>query len=70
MQLFGYVLRKPWVKYVDLPLEEDVYFQIAQSISKTVTANMVIEMLDKDLCDEECEVMTYLQGVAKDGERR
>ena len=70
MQLFGYVLRKPWVKYVDLPLEEDVYFQIAQSISKTVTANMVVESLDKDLCDEECEVLGYLKEIAKDRERR
>lgn len=66
MQLFGYVLRKPWVKYVDLPLEENVYDQIRVAISKTITANMVIESLDKDLCDEGCEVLGYLKEIAKD----
>ena len=70
MQLFGYVLRKPWVKYVDLPLEEDVYDQIRVAISKTVTSNLVLESLDKDLCDEDCEVVGYLKGIAKDRERR
>ena len=66
MQLFGYVLRKPWVKYVDLDLEENVYDQIRVAISKTITANMVIESLDQDLCDEDCEVLGYLKEIAKD----
>ena len=66
MQIFGYVLRKPWVKYVDLDLEENVYDQIRVAISKTITANMVIESLDQDLCDEDCEVLGYLKEIAKD----
>lgn len=66
MQIFGYVLRKPWVKYVDLDLEENVYDQIRVAISKTITANIVIESLDQDLCDEDCEVLGYLKDIAKD----
>ena len=69
MQLFGYVLRKPWIKYVDLPLEDDVYEQVKNAVCKTITANIVIEMLDEDLCDEDCEVLGYLKDIAKD-ERR
>lgn len=70
MQIFGYVLRKPWVKYVDLSLEDDVYEQVKNAVSKTITANMTIEMLDKDLCDEDCEVLGYLKEISKDRERR
>lgn len=66
MQIFGYVLRKPWTKYVDLELEDDVYDQIRVAVCKTVTANLVLESLDKELCDDECEVFNYMKQISKD----
>jgi hypothetical protein len=70
MQLFGYVLRKPWVKYVDLDIEENVYDQLRVAISKALTANIVLESLEDELCDEDCEVLRYLKDISKDNERR
>ena len=66
MQLFGYVLRTPWVKYVDLDLDENVYELVRIAVSKSVTSHLILESLDKDLCDEECEVLGYLKEIAKD----
>ena len=67
MQIFGYVLRKPWVKYVDLQLDENVYDMVREAVSKSVMSHLILESLDKDLCDEECEVLDYLKKVSKDG---
>ena len=70
MQIFGYVLRKPWVKYVDLDLDENVYDMVREAVSKSVMSHIILESLDKDLCDEDCEVLNYMAEISKDERNR
>jgi hypothetical protein len=32
MKIGKYVLRKPWTKYVEIPIEEELYWEIRRSI--------------------------------------
>lgn len=66
MTIFGYVLRKPWTKYVDVDIEDEVYEELKTAVCKNITAHLVLYSLDQDLCDSECEVLAYLKEVAKD----
>ena len=61
MKLCGYTLRKPWVKYVDLDLGESLVGAIRQSIA----SEYVAEIISLDLCDTECEVISYLEKTVK-----
>ena len=65
MQLFGYVLRLPWVKYVDLTIDDNVHDYLRTAIAKSVVANFAIESLEADLCDDDCEVLQYLKKISK-----
>ena len=65
MQLFGYVLRLPWVKYVDLTIEEEIHDQLRTAIAKSVVANFAMESEEMDLCDDDCEVLQYLKKISK-----
>ena len=66
MQIFGYVLRRPWVKYVNLDLEENLYNQMRVAISKSITSHIILESLEDELCDDECEVLNYLKTISRD----
>jgi hypothetical protein len=61
MKLFGYTLRKPWVKYVDLDLGED----LIGNIRKSIASEYVAEIVSLDLCDVECDVISYLEKTVK-----
>lgn len=39
MKIGKYELRKPWVKYVDMPIEEEIYWEIRRSITEDILKN-------------------------------
>ena len=59
MNLFGYTLRKFWVKYVDFTIEE----QLAQGILISTASHMYAEIVTHNLCDEDCEVVHYFKKI-------
>jgi hypothetical protein len=61
MTIFGYTLRKPWVKYVDLDLGEE----LVGVIRKSIASDYVAEIISNDLCDVECDVVKYLERTVK-----
>ncbi len=36
MTIFGYTLRKPWVKYVNLDIEENIFYAVRKSIVEDI----------------------------------
>jgi hypothetical protein len=36
MTIFGYTLRKPWVKYVNLDIEEKIFYAVRKSIVEDI----------------------------------
>jgi hypothetical protein len=63
MKLFGYTLRKPWVRYETLEL--DIEDQLMNAINKSLAADLVQEILINDLCDLDCDAVSYLEDVVK-----
>ena len=63
MKLFGYTLRKPWVRYETLEL--DIEDQLMNAINKSLAADLVQEILINDLCDSDCDAVSYLEDVVK-----
>jgi len=63
MKFGPYTLRKPWVKYVDLELDIDA--QITRAILNSIRSDIVAEIITLDLCDVECDVITYLEKTAR-----
>lgn len=61
MRVFGYTIRKPWVKYVEIDLGEELVQAIRQSVASTYVA----EIITDDLCDVDCEVIEYLEKTVK-----
>ena len=61
MRVFGYTIRKPWVKYVEIDLGEELVQAIRQSVASTYVA----EIITNDLCDFDCEVIEYLEKTVK-----
>ena len=61
MRIFGYTLRKPWIKYVDLDLGEE----LVGVIRKSIASDYVAEIISNDLCDVECDVVKYLERTVK-----
>jgi hypothetical protein len=58
-----YTLRKPWVKYVDLEL--DIEAQMTRAIMNSIRSNIVADIITLDLCDQECDVIKYLEKTAR-----
>jgi len=61
MRIFGYTLRKPWVKYVDLDLGEE----LVGNIRKSIASEYLAEIISLDLCDVDCDVVEYLEKTVK-----
>lgn len=59
MKIGPYTLRRPWVKYVNLELDLDQ--QITRAIMNSIRSDMVAEVISLDLCDIDCEVISYLK---------
>jgi len=59
MNLFGYTLRKPWAKYVDFTIDE----QLAHSILMSTASHMYAGIVTHNLCDEDCEVVHYFKKI-------
>jgi hypothetical protein len=59
MKIFGYTLRKPWVKYVNLELDLDQ--QLTRAVMNSVRSDIVADIISLDLCDIECDVIDYLE---------
>ena len=59
MNIFGYTLRKPWVKYVNLELDIDQ--QMTRAVMNSIRSDMVADIISLDLCDIECDVVDYLE---------
>ena len=63
MKLFGYTLRKPWVRYetFDIKIEDELMGAVLRSAISQVIADIITH----DLCDHECEAVQYLENVMK-----
>ena len=44
IKVFGYELRTPWVKYVDMPIEEEIYWVIRKSVGEDIAQEIESEM--------------------------
>ena len=63
MKIGPYTLRKPWVKYVDLEL--DIEAQMTRAIMNSIRSDIVADIITLDLCDQECDVIKYLEKTAR-----
>ena len=63
MRVFGYTIRKPWVKYVNWDI--DLGEELVQAIKQSVASTYVAEIITNDLCDVDCEVIEYLEKTMK-----
>jgi hypothetical protein len=63
MKIGPYTLRKPWVKYVDLELDFEAQF--TRAIMNSIRSNIVADIITLDLCDQECDVIKYLEKTAR-----
>lgn len=63
MKVGPYTLRKPWVKYVNLDLDVDA--QMTRAIMNSIRSDIVADIITLDLCDQECEVIDYLQRTSR-----
>jgi len=61
MNIFGYTLRKPWVKLVNFTIEDELVTEIMKSLA----SQYVAAIISNDLCDVECEVIEYLEKTVK-----
>jgi hypothetical protein len=59
MKIGPYTLRRPGVKYVNLELDVDQ--QMTRAIMNSIRSDIVAEVISLDLCDLECEVISYLE---------
>jgi hypothetical protein len=63
MKIGPYTLRKPWVKYVNVEL--DIEAQMTRAIMNSIRSDIVADIITLDLCDQECEVIKYLEKTAR-----
>ena len=63
MKIFGYTLRKPWVRYVNLDL--DIEEELLNAVMRSAISQVIADIITYDLCDHECEAVQYLKNVMK-----
>ncbi|CAB4179441.1 hypothetical protein UFOVP1033_124 [uncultured Caudovirales phage] len=63
MKIGPYTLRKPWVKYVNLELDFET--QVTRAIMNSIRSDIVANIIALDLCDVECDVISYLEKTAR-----
>lgn len=63
MKIGPYTLRKPWVKYEILEL--DLGAQLTRAVMNSIRSDMVADIITLDLCDQECDVIDYLEKTAR-----
>jgi len=63
MRLFGYTLRKPWVKYVEIDI--DLGQELYRAVLKSLGSGIVADIITDDLCGYDCEVISYLESLVK-----
>ena len=63
MKIFGYTLRKPWVRYVNLDL--DIEEELMNAVMRSAISQVIVDIITHDLCDHECEAVQYLENVMK-----
>jgi hypothetical protein len=63
MKIGPYTLRKPWVKYVNVEL--DFENQLTRAIIKSIRADIIADIITLDLCDQECDVIDYLERTSR-----
>jgi hypothetical protein len=63
MKIGPYTLRKPWVKYVNVELDTDQ--QIFRAVMNSIRSDIVADIITLDLCDQECDVIDYLEKTAR-----
>ena len=63
MTLFGYTLRKPWVRYQTFAL--DIEDELMGAVLRSAISAVVADIITDDLCDSECEAVQYLENVMK-----
>lgn len=63
MRVFGYTVRKPWVKYENVELDLDEEFMGA--VLRSIASEYVAEIISNDLCEYDCEVIDYLEKTVK-----
>ena len=63
MKIGPYTLRKPWVKYVNVDL--DIEAQMTRAIMNSIRSDIVADIITLDLCDQECDVIDYLEKTAR-----
>ena len=63
MTLFGYTLRKPWVRYETFAL--DIEDELMGAVLRSIASEYVADIISNDLCDVECEVIDYLEKTVK-----
>jgi hypothetical protein len=63
MKIGSYTLRKPWVKYVNVEL--DIHAQITRALIKSIRSDIVADIITLDLCDQECDVIDYLERTSR-----
>jgi hypothetical protein len=63
MKIGPYTLRKPWVKYVNVEL--DIEAQMTRAIMNSIRSDMIADIITLDLCDQECDVIKYLEKTAR-----
>jgi hypothetical protein len=63
MKIGSYTLRKPWVKYVNVELDTDA--QIVRAVMNSIRSDIVADIITLDLCDQECDVIDYLEKTAR-----
>ena len=63
MNIFGYTLRKPWVRYETFTL--DIEDELMGAVLRSAISAVVADIITDDLCDSECEAVQYLENVMK-----
>jgi hypothetical protein len=63
MKIGPYTLRKPWVKYVNVDL--DIEAQMTRAVMNSIRSDIVADIITLDLCDQECDVIDYLEKTAR-----
>ena len=63
MKIGPYTLRKPWVKYVNVELDFEA--QLTRAIISAIRSDIIADIITLDLCDQECDVIDYLERTAR-----
>lgn len=61
MRIGNYELRKPWVKYVDIPIEKKIYWEIRRSIEEDIKRNDPPKPMDITAYCVKCKEVKLMQ---------